>query len=798
MEALLKKQNELLTSLDKTAKRDELIQVAQLYEEKRIDGDGDRIEEQLNDLNDNVKKLNEKSGDNLNSNVIKLTNALKSSTLGDSGKGINLNNVIPFPSINADRNERDPLDSKSIVDEVSGRRRYNEVQNVKDDLKDLFSLRGFLDKMHIAPRGESGLLSDFMDKRENRKNWVESRMRVSDDPELKQFGGDKGKIKEYLSEQFNKKVETEESIFRNVEDIKEQRKRGMSDEQISRMGLFEREKELTTQLAKIDPSLRKQDNQEQVANKKQTTNEEQKSNVIPLTKQPQVNSNIPTLPNEESTLEQNRMIAEQTGLLKKIEENTSVLKSMKGMAGPVAGAAAAEGGGSLLDMIPTKGLAKGIKNIGKGLIKGAKTVGRFALRNAGKLGAIGAVGAGLYEGYEGWSAASEKEENALAEIDARVEAGEITPEEAEALKKQVGETATVEKGAAAGKGGGMALGGAVGALKGAAIGATIGSAVPIVGTVIGGAIGATVGAIGGSWLGGKAGEWVGEKAGQATNWVKGFFGGGTKDEQVAKVEPEGSSVDIQFSEMEFAQKDPENYKKFKEHRDELVEKYAKEQAKKFNKKEPDNNDYKVATMMANKDAVLKFRNEIEAAGAGKISGGKKEVSKETVDTAKESLAPAIKKMAIGATGAVGAAVGAVASVLTDKDTKEWVGDKLSKAKNWLFGKKEEAQLAEEAGNVPPAQPIATETQAAKIEPIVPETSAKVGLPVSPNTGDKISQQSSEVDAAKLSVSKQAASQNNIVNAPVVNNTTNRPTYTFKSQPRTQENSVTRYLDKRYA
>ena len=768
MEALLKKQNELLTSLDKTAKKDMLIQAAQLYEEKRIDEDGDRMEDKLQDLNDNVKKLNEKTGDNLNSNVIKLTDALREKFRGGSGKGIqSLPNIIPSritESANA-------AGTTQVVDEVSGRRRYNEKQNVKDDLKDLFSARGFLDKMGIAKRGESGLISDFMDKRENRKNWVESRMRVKDDPELQQFGGDDKKTKEYLTKQHDKKLELEEKIFQNKDDIAEQRKRGMSDEQIAGMGLFKSQESLASQLQQVDPSLRQKPEtakeQEQKAIEPRRKAEEKSAKVLPFTQQESAGTTASPLGNEEGMLEQNRMIAEQTGLLKKIEENTSLLKTIGavGAAAPVA-AAAAEGGGGpgLLDAIPGKGIIKGIKTAGKGILRGAASLGKFALRRAGPLAAIASVGAGAYEGYQGWTAASEKEEAAVADINAKVESGEISPEQGEALKKEAGETATVEKGGAAGKGVGMAAGGVAGALKGAAAGAALGSIVPGVGTVIGGAIGATVGAIGGTYLGGKAGEFIGETAGKATNWVKGFFGGGKKEEGVTKVEKaasETSNVDIQFSEMTFAEKDRENYEKFRTYRDELVEKYATENAKKYKRKEPNQLDYSVSRMLANKDAVLKFRTEIEAAGAGKVTGGKKE---EPPKMPGEKTAEALQKTAEGVTGKPPESAATVpASTVQPTST-----------------------------GVTPISDSSGQTTTGKIISEQP----KVAPPAAPTTGERIAQQSSEVDSARMTAGKPTSGGNAIVNAPTVNNTT-RTTQTIRSSVRTQENSLVRYLDKRY-
>jgi ribose/xylose/arabinose/galactoside ABC-type transport system permease subunit len=124
-------------------------------------------------------------------------------------------------------------------------------------------------------------------------------------------------------------------------------------------------------------------------------------------------------------------------------------------------------------------------------MSGVKTAGSFLAKRAGPLAAIGAVGAGAYAGYQGYQAAGEKEQESLKAIDAKVASGEITEQQANTLRQESKEGATVERSGAAGKGTGMAVGGAAGALKCAAVCAAIGSAVPIVGTVIGGAIGAS-------------------------------------------------------------------------------------------------------------------------------------------------------------------------------------------------------------------------------------------------------------------------------------------------------------------
>ena len=82
-----------------------------------------------------------------------------------------------------------------------------------------------------------------------------------------------------------------------------------------------------------------------------------------------------------------------------------------------------------------------------------------------------------------------------------------------------------------------------------------------------------------------------------------------------------SKVDIQFSEMKFAQNDQENYKKFRKDKEVLTEEYAKKQASTYGRKEPNEIDYDIAEMKAKTDTIVKYRKEIEASGAGKVTGG---------------------------------------------------------------------------------------------------------------------------------------------------------------------------------
>lgn len=171
---------------------------------------------------------------------------------------------------------------------------------------------------------------------------------------------------------------------------------------------------------------------------------------------------------------------------------------------------AAESGpglGDALSLLPDIGKA------GKGAAgKAAGAASKF-----GKIAKIGgaalAIGAGAYTAYQGWTGAEESKQAKLEEVQAKVDSGEMSTEQAAAARKEIGNTATVEKAGAAGEGTGMAVGGIAGMKAGAAIGTMIGGPV---GTAVGAVAGGALGAFAGS----SAGKWVGEKAGQGINYVK--------------------------------------------------------------------------------------------------------------------------------------------------------------------------------------------------------------------------------------------------------------------------------------
>jgi hypothetical protein len=225
---------------------------------------------------------------------------------------------------------------------------------------------------------------------------------------------------------------------------------------------------------------------------------------------------------------------------------------------PASAEAAESGGGSgggLGDMLPDigKGLGKKLKAAGKG----ALSLGSKALKfMGGKGGAIAgsalAVGAGAYTAYKGYNAAEDSKNAKLEEVQAKVDSGEISTQDAAAARKEIGNTATVEKSGAVGEGTGMAAGGIIGMKAGAALGATIGSAVPILGTAVGAGVGALAGGAIGAFAGSKAGKYVGEKVGSGINAVKSFFGGDKKPE----ITTDGQAPDAKTVQQNFIADEP--------------------------------------------------------------------------------------------------------------------------------------------------------------------------------------------------------------------------------------------------
>ena len=92
MEKILQKQYETLKNVESLTRTNNLIQLAQLYQEKRIDMDGDTTHKDLLDINKTlIDGLLAKSGEGINSNIIKVYKELQK--LNKSSTPVNQPNV---------------------------------------------------------------------------------------------------------------------------------------------------------------------------------------------------------------------------------------------------------------------------------------------------------------------------------------------------------------------------------------------------------------------------------------------------------------------------------------------------------------------------------------------------------------------------------------------------------------------------------------------------------------------------------------------------------------------------------
>jgi hypothetical protein len=265
----------------------------------------------------------------------------------------------------------------------------------------------------------------------------------------------------------------------------------------------------------------------------------------------------------------------------------------------------------LLDLIPGRRGKPGAK------VPGKAPGGMSKLLKVG--GAALAIGAGAYTAYQGYSAAEDTKQSKLEGVQAQLDAGQITTEQAAEQRKEIGNTATVEKSGAVGEGTGLAGGAIAGGIAGAKLGATIGTFFgPGIGTAIGAGVGGLAGGALGAFAGSSAGKYVGEAIGGGINTVKNFFGGSDVGEKTKEaVTGTAPTTDVQFNEAEFAKGDPQTYQKFVEFKDKRTTEISNEFAKKFGRDKPNQADVQVAQAKAKVEAIEKFKKEIEVSGAGK-------------------------------------------------------------------------------------------------------------------------------------------------------------------------------------
>jgi hypothetical protein len=286
-----------------------------------------------------------------------------------------------------------------------------------DNVKDFFTLRGFLDKTGIVSKGSTGLISGVADKalekREAKQQYVSDMMKT--DPTVRLLGPEKAKEK--FEERFEKIQPAGLAVEKNEKELERLRSAGLTEEQVQRSPEYKKKAELEANLAKVDPRFRGKDTLSLTKDSKQTTKD--KSNVVPLFSKSSDEDNdkvSETLgESREGEIEASRQMEEQTAILKQIEENTRPIdvKPQKPESGDDKG-----GGlfGGLIDKVKSWALGFGMaflgklkvmsSLIGKGILSGAralfsggallKLVSKFFLPAA----IVGTIASGLIDGVK--------------------------------------------------------------------------------------------------------------------------------------------------------------------------------------------------------------------------------------------------------------------------------------------------------------------------------------------------------------------------------------------------------------
>ena len=313
-------------------------------------GGKDDTAEQLKKQNKTLDKgLNSKTGDGLNSNVIKLFKEVKKN------------------------NELTKSQMKDIIDENSKRREFKSIgQRVKgkvENVKDFFTMRGFLDKTGIVKRGTGGWASDMLDAREDRQKYAKNRLKM--DPYANLVG------KDAASQKFMEQRGEQQKLTRQQADaqrkIAEYQNQGFSQKQIDQSPESKALEQIAKKLAKVDPALRPPGYNAQTG----------KVNEIELKRDKnESGSKLNQVDNKttEADLELSNYQDEQLDYLKKIEANT---------AGKGGGKGGGKDGGGLFGKL-TGGLGSAgdsLKKLGIGMIAmaGALFIASKAFKGFGEL-----------------------------------------------------------------------------------------------------------------------------------------------------------------------------------------------------------------------------------------------------------------------------------------------------------------------------------------------------------------------------------------------------------------------------
>jgi hypothetical protein len=268
MNASVEAQLKSILAQEKLAKLDEKLQVIQTAESIKSERDESLSAEELK------KGLLNKTGDGANANIVKMLAEIKKT-----------NTIL--------KKQNDP---KAVLDKVGERREFKtigqRVTGVKENVKDFFSMRGFLDKTGIVKRGSGGIFGEALDAREDRQKYAKNRIQAGD-PTVHLHG--KEGARKIFERQRGEQQQLVRDTNKNDAKLKEYKDLNVSDRQIGLSPEMKAKEGLAERWQKSDPSTRIKPDNSALADENNMS---------------------------ESEIEQAKISEEQTDVLNKIEENT--------------------------------------------------------------------------------------------------------------------------------------------------------------------------------------------------------------------------------------------------------------------------------------------------------------------------------------------------------------------------------------------------------------------------------------------------------------------------------------------
>lgn len=340
IEAQLKSQ----LNVEKFAKEDKNLQLLQSAETLKVIKKEDEVEKDLK------KGLLLKTGDGLNSNVIKLLKVAKET-------------------------QKLSLDQrKDILDKTGRQKEFKSIGQrlggVKEGVKDFFTMRGFLDKTGIVKRGSGGIFSNALDASEAARNKAQARIASGErarDPKTGRIMGADASAKAFAVQ-----AKQEQGLRRQQGDltrkIDKYKDAGLNNTQISQTKEYKALMKLADEFAKVDPM-----GHDKTINPVTGVEEDGRIKAGPKT---------PNVDLSEEQVEQTKIQNDQLDTLHKIEENTRKMDSEET-------GSKSDGSGILA------GLGKGIGALGKGIGAGITGISK-GIAAFGK--ALGSLGKGIGQG----------------------------------------------------------------------------------------------------------------------------------------------------------------------------------------------------------------------------------------------------------------------------------------------------------------------------------------------------------------------------------------------------------------